>query len=85
MPVNAIMPEAMAEYIAVAVETLMAATKPGRRRLSIRGKLSAPVIALTAYIKGISHALDWSQSFLNDMAVTLRREDIESKIAAFAK
>jgi hypothetical protein len=45
MPVNAIMPEAIAEYIAVAVETLTVATSPGRRRLSIRGKLSATAIA----------------------------------------
>jgi hypothetical protein len=55
MPVSEIMPEAMAEYIAVADETLSLAMSSGKSRLSIRGKVIQATIAVAAYKAGIPH------------------------------
>jgi len=55
--VRAIMPEAIAESIAVADAMLIAETSPGRTRPSSRGTVSPAASAAPAYNAGIPQAL----------------------------
>jgi|SRR6516225_4165092 len=54
IPVNAIMPEATAEYRALAAFTLMVETRPGRTALATRGMTVPQTSAPAAYASGIA-------------------------------